>query len=350
MSMIFTPISDLLQAWFAGVADALRIHQALVFYLSSSTIRLKSLQCFFLNGLIFVGSILFQDYILSPLLKAIAISSNDAELQPVSETMELLFSLMYKILWIYPLYSISFILNAIWYQDIADFAYMIKSGVRPNTSFTFQRWLQSMAEEVYRTLLITCFMVQVFVMSFIPVVGKFLAGLHFCWLYALYSFEYKWTLERWSLLARLQFFEDRWAYFAGFGFPAAVVTFAFPKFISAGLFAFSFPMFVLLAIVAVPVEHTTTTTTTTTAFSTAATAKAQPAQTPSPANVASSWGWRSLPVFWLATKLSSAVLSWLQRCRSKQALVYPFLVSRSWRFSLSRSLPCEWQGRSRSGR
>ena len=35
------------------------------------------------------------------------------------------------------------------------------------------------------------------------------------WLYALYCFDYKWSLHSVPLEARLRFFEQHWAFFAG---------------------------------------------------------------------------------------------------------------------------------------
>jgi hypothetical protein len=68
----------------------------------------------------------------------------------------------------------------------------------------------------------------------------------------------QWLLDgRMKLEQRVTFFEHRWPYFAGFGFPAAIVTVAFPSFISSGIFAFLFPMFIILAIIADPVDHAT---------------------------------------------------------------------------------------------
>jgi len=37
------------------------------------------------------------------------------------------------------------------------------------------------------------------------------------WIYAFYSFEYKWINKGWTLEKRIDYFEERWAYFIGFG-------------------------------------------------------------------------------------------------------------------------------------
>ena len=98
-----------------------------------------------------------------------------------------------QLLWIYPLYAISFILNAIWYQDIADHAFITHGGTgaanAAKSGVTFQKWVATMSDEVYRLLLVTAFMLQITAVSFIPIVGNALVVVHLCWLYSLYSFE-----------------------------------------------------------------------------------------------------------------------------------------------------------------
>lgn len=113
-----------------------------------------------------------------------------------------------------------------------------------------------MSDEVYRLLLVTAYMIQITLVSFIPFgIGYALVVLHLCWMYSLYSFEYKWSLLGWSLEYRLKYFERHWAYFLGFGLPAVLVSLVFPKFISLGFFALSFPFFIILAITAKPTSH-----------------------------------------------------------------------------------------------
>ena len=37
------------------------------------------------------------------------------------------------------------------------------------------------------------------------------------WLYAFFCFDYKWSLRRQPLAARIAYFEAHWAFFGGFG-------------------------------------------------------------------------------------------------------------------------------------
>jgi hypothetical protein len=99
-----------------------------------------------------------------------------------------------------------------------------------------------MSDEVYRLLLVTAYMMQITLVSFVPFgIGNALVVVHLCWMYSL---EY-----------RLKYFEKHWAYFLGFGLPAVCLSLFFPKFISLGIFALTFPIFIILAIIAHPTTH-----------------------------------------------------------------------------------------------
>jgi len=93
------------------------------------------------------------------------------------------------------------------------------------------------------------------VCSLIPRIGTGLTLVQTAWLYSLYSFEYKWSLENWGLEDRLAFCEWNWAYMLGFGFPAAVLTVFFSKFVGLALLALLFPIFIMTAIVAEPRDN-----------------------------------------------------------------------------------------------
>jgi len=233
--------------------------------------------------------------------------TTDPQLQSVGSFIDVLLSWLYQILWIYPIYSISFILNAIWYQDIADHAFITRGGKRKTIDFTFQRWVNAMAEELYRTLLFGSFMVQKTLSSFIPYIGFPISTIHLCWIYSLYSFEYKWALEGWSLEKRLVFFETRWAYFAGFGLPAALLSILFPRFISAGIFAFTFPLFIILAIVAHPIAHNAALL----EESKQKKEESPAASAPAPVSLTA-----RLPIFKYSLKLNEIVVKCLRRTRS----------------------------------
>lgn len=150
----------------------------------------------------------------------------------------------------YPIYCISFILNTIWYQEIADDAYVQLHGKPSTTPVT-----DMIRDELYRAIIVAFFLLQTVLSYLLPVVGPATSFVHLSWLYSLYCFEYKWSLAGWSLERRLAHLEQNWAYFAGFGSPFTLATFFVPNFVSKGIFALLFPVFLLLAIACDPVSE-----------------------------------------------------------------------------------------------
>lgn len=48
---------DALWAWLCGLRDALSFHESVLFFLTSSKVRVRTLQCVVLNLFIFLGSL-----------------------------------------------------------------------------------------------------------------------------------------------------------------------------------------------------------------------------------------------------------------------------------------------------
>ncbi|KAG7387218.1 Etoposide induced 2.4 mRNA [Phytophthora pseudosyringae] len=240
-----------------GVQHAVSLHRILLFYLKSRLICVSSVKCFVLNGLIFLGSIYFFDQAVIPVIHLFgellhrSFSYGTAtQVDDVRDRVDGFVFLLYQVLWMYPIYCISFILNTIWYQEIADDAYMQLHGKPSPTSVT-----DMIRDEMYRAILVAFFLLQTVLSYLIPVIGPATSFIHLSWLYSLYCFEYKWSLAGWSLERRLAHLEQNWAYFAGFGSPFTLATFFVPNFVSKGIFALLFPVFLLLAIACDPVSE-----------------------------------------------------------------------------------------------
>ena len=255
-----------------GIFDALKFYHCIFYFMTSKTIRYRTLQCFLLNGVIFVGNILLAEHIIRPLIsyilntddtlsssssssKFIDLNTSSNNFSQVNNMIEIGLYFLYQILWLWPFYLLSFALNGMWYQDIADHAFILMNGKRKISSFTFSKWINYMAEELYRLILVIFCLLQAIVIGFIPFIGKWLCIIHFAWLYALYSFEYKWSFLSWSLHKRLNYFQKHWVYFSGFGTPLALITVLFPKFLGSGIYALCFPCFLIVSIVAKPIAH-----------------------------------------------------------------------------------------------
>lgn len=71
-------IRAMLSCMVSGALDSCRLPSTLIFFLSSTTVRVRSAHCLMLNGLIFIGSILLADYVWAPLIRAVLQISGSA--------------------------------------------------------------------------------------------------------------------------------------------------------------------------------------------------------------------------------------------------------------------------------
>ncbi|KAG6544896.1 hypothetical protein Mapa_013586 [Marchantia paleacea] len=251
--------------WIAGFVEACRIDRAVLLCRRSKEVLHKTGQIFVLNGCIFLGSIWLLQRCLLPLLLWLLRSSSlreDGDLAVGhSQGGGLLHSIIIVLcygLWLFPIYVITFVVNCVWYNDIARHAYraMDKGVVQnqkvsqvqvKNDSSGFRSIMLTIGEQIYSIFMLSVFFVEIFAVSFIPYIGQLFSFVMLSWLYAYYCFDYKWGFAKWNLERRLLFFETNWAFFAGFGSPCVLATFFLSPLVSAGVMNVLFPLFVLVA-------------------------------------------------------------------------------------------------------
>ncbi|KAJ0976919.1 hypothetical protein J5N97_012393 [Dioscorea zingiberensis] len=262
--------------WLAGFREASSLHRVAVFCLRSRMLMIRMGQCFLLNGLIFLGSLLTLKSVVIPSLLWILpgkceqfgsrhLCEHETALALYSSLRFILIQLFY-VFWFYPLYVFSIVLSTLWYNDIAKHGFdavrrgppVTQSPRRSNISDSqnvsnvskpsgFEGVIVGIGEQVYSLLLLSVFFIEVFSTGFIPFIGKGINFLLLSWMYSYYCFEYKWNLSELSLEKRLDFFESNWAFFAGFGSPCVLAIFFFSPLVSYGVMAILFPLFVLTA-------------------------------------------------------------------------------------------------------
>jgi etoposide-induced 2.4 mRNA len=103
----------------------------------SSTIRNYFIRCTVLNGFIFLGSIYFYHALLIPLIRYTFreqfSSPGQASSSGLASLVEWLSGTVYYLFWVYPIYSISFVLSSRWFQTIAKRANYMVVGTRSAT-------------------------------------------------------------------------------------------------------------------------------------------------------------------------------------------------------------------------
>lgn len=307
-----------------GLHDSLSIHKSFIFFVTSKTIQIRVIQCFLLNGVLFIGSLILYNYIISPVIYYLLVldmtqisninnislaysiqqydnnnNSNNNNNNNITTSLyitECILWLVYRILWLYPIYTLSFILSTIWYQDIATHSYNLvnnntSSNHKNNNATTkhkhdnnvsFEQWLHSMASECYKQCIYFIYFIQCELLGLLPSIVKYVYSkyvntsdnndkhlyyniilymsyllyiIHLSCYYALYSYDYKWSMSKLSLLNRLGNFELYWLYYVGYGLPLTTITCIFPQFFNTGIFALLFPIFAILAIIAKPINQ-----------------------------------------------------------------------------------------------
>ncbi|KAG5887751.1 hypothetical protein JTB14_016103 [Gonioctena quinquepunctata] len=190
-----------------------------------SKVTKRIIQCGVLNGGIFLLSILLFEYGLLPSLNKLfgLIFGRESFMgKLVWSWIEPILLLIFRTVWVIPLFLLSKIVNALWFQDIADSAYRHSRG-RPVFAQSVSKLL---ADSIFSIVIQFLFLIQAMAVSYIPiyVVGYALSLVQMCMLYSLYAFEYKWFNMGWELHKRLSFIEANWPYFFGFGLPMAIFT------------------------------------------------------------------------------------------------------------------------------
>ncbi|KPI96856.1 Etoposide-induced protein 2.4-like [Papilio xuthus] len=262
---------------------------------SESKVLTRVLQSCILNGFIFLLSILVFEYVFLPAVRylVLAVFGHDPGVaHNVWGWMQPFLSMTFRMIWVLPLFLLSKLVNALWFQDIADSAYRHRRG-RPQFMSSVSKIIadslfsllvqalflvQDIADSAYRhrrgrpqfmssvskiiadslfSLLVQAlFLVQSMLVSMLPItyIGELLCLVHMCLLYSLYSFEYKWFNMGWELHKRLTFIETNWPYFLGFGLPLAILTQIPHSYIISGcVFSIFFPVFILSGNEATPV-------------------------------------------------------------------------------------------------
>ena len=171
---------------------------------------------------------------------------------------------LFHVFCLVPAHVISFALNLAWYHKVADEAWEALQaelshgnyvgGVQLQRKKARRQGLGAAAEEAYRALLFCFFVLQALACSALPRVGGALGFMMWAWLYAYFSFDYKWALSNWSFEQRVHFFEGRWLFMLGFGTPCALVAYAAARYAGAAGSGALFPLFITLAMTSGPAE------------------------------------------------------------------------------------------------
>eukprot|EP00300_Choanocystis_sp_HF-7_P008383 c15876_g1_i1.p1 GENE.c15876_g1_i1~~c15876_g1_i1.p1 ORF type:complete len:342 (-),score=43.72 c15876_g1_i1:69-1094(-) len=212
--------SSLVSAALKGFRESLSFLKFLKLYVMSVPLQTKINEIALLNLIILV-SFFFASHILDPCIQG-WLSPNLPYIYYWREILRW----TVNVFWIYPIFGLSVVLGAVSYPKIALTTHNLHYKTTTTQKFDFDWIVTQFTYKTYRLMLCVVFFAQAQLVFYIPVIGPVLSLLLTSWLYAFYCFEYGWILRGWTLERQIEFFERRWAYFLGFGFPVAFFDFS----------------------------------------------------------------------------------------------------------------------------
>lgn len=226
--------------------DSVAFHRCLVLLVRSAKIRRLLAQCLLLNGLIFLGSIYVFHNIVSYILgwglsSLFHPDSNERTVERIQNWIEWI----YFVLWIIPMYVLSFVLNTLWYQDIARESMKVfpQSSSASSSSSSSITITSEIVQMIFRSLFNLIFLLYLCVLYR----WRWIYALHLGWLVAYNSFEYRWISEKKSFDEKINIFEKGYIYFLSFGLPLSLFAVQFPSVVESGLISLVLPLLIMSA-------------------------------------------------------------------------------------------------------
>lgn len=243
-----------------GCIDALSVRRTYALR-NHAKIWTKLKKIWLLNSTLFLGLVLVLEYPVWYLLASL-LGSSSFVLQ--------LWRLIYHCALIYPIYLISLLLNGRWYLRIAEEALAHRAEELARSKLTSLQQKQAqhtvigrsqpaltlLTNDLYRLIFGLVYLGQVALLGQLPFIGGILLILATSFMYALYSFEYVWSLLGLTQHQRLIYLSERWLYMIGYGLPLALSGYFAAPIVRDIIFATLFPFFIINSVWAKPIKTT----------------------------------------------------------------------------------------------
>jgi hypothetical protein len=227
----FNLMAAISSAIFNGLYDAIQFPVCFFVLYGSSTLLKRSIQATLINLAVFTSSFLAFQVIVKPI----------STLLPQID-----YTVIYFGFWVYPTYTLAFLLNYKNFSEIARRSFEIFTATTKVKSNQVSILASDFVKLMYKSLFMFVHFLVCFVVSFIPTIGPILSILLLTFVGSFYSFEYHWIQKKWTFDQQLEYFETRWPYFFGFGLPLTLLCFLFPILVQLGIVVFLFPLVFLV--------------------------------------------------------------------------------------------------------
>jgi etoposide-induced 2.4 mRNA len=149
------------QLFWLGLKDALQWETAVKLIKSSPEIKDLLWKSFMLNFCLFIVSLVLRHYYYELLLSLLS-QSQSILVSNVGYYFSHFLLLLYDILWIFPMYLISFWLNGLWYSEVSRLSYQwaVAQHLRPSVRAPGLSPWKLIAELLYSSLVLACYVLQ----------------------------------------------------------------------------------------------------------------------------------------------------------------------------------------------
>jgi len=234
-----------LKQFFQGIGDSLKIFLIYDVIFTSEKLQKKLLNCFLLNGLLFLGSIWIYNKLVFPIMYVLEEKLLLGYLEDITKYMFYLF-------WLLPMFLICNIVTSFWIDEI----YFESLEIVEHSSYIKiegQDFVIIVANQLQRLIIVVIIILQVQIFS---IASKYIPGV-FIFKYmtmsilnSLYVFEYillqKYIRDYKSIM---HFIETRLFYFFGFGILLTVMINYVDSFTTnSAIFLMAFPLFLIASV------------------------------------------------------------------------------------------------------
>lgn len=144
-------------------------------------------ECCLLNIGVFGSSIIIFNWLLLPYMYQLMFLffGHEKRVEGIWYWLNPILQYLFGAFWVLPLFVLSRLVNAFWFQDIAECTF--RGRFQPKRSVSI-----FIADTLFSLIIQALFLIQAVIAGKVSYVGQVISILHLSLLYSLYSFEYKW--------------------------------------------------------------------------------------------------------------------------------------------------------------
>lgn len=234
-----------------GIQDGWLASLSLLYPWLYHHLRLRRCVCkvLMLNGILFLLPNLLMEHAIEPFLIVWSTIS------------PIWIQRLWNAAFVWPMMTLMLILNPFWYSELYDYVnehvkhqYLYQKK-RLGFKLTIQSCLWTLAEYVFRFLIVTSLFAQLWLLQLLVTPSPILSVIYYSLIYSFQAFDYIWCQLNWKLADRVRYVQDHWLFFVLFGIPLSLAVHVLSDKMSLAVYNLCFPCLVMLAILSQTKRH-----------------------------------------------------------------------------------------------